>query len=91
MTAPNQFGLADTRGDFQCSFGTGRAKSILVCLPIRGQALPDQAYQGISCRVCGEPVSLTSDTVVNEDGKAVHEQCYVTKITSSTGTQEEAP
>jgi hypothetical protein len=44
----------------------------------------------IPCRICGEPVSLKADAVADEDGKAVHEQCYVTKITSSTGTKEEA-
>jgi hypothetical protein len=29
------------------------------------------------CRICREPVSLKSDTVVDEDGQPVHENCYV--------------
>ena len=29
------------------------------------------------CRICREPVSLQSDTVADEDGKPVHENCYV--------------
>lgn len=30
------------------------------------------------CRICHEPVSLNkSDTVLDEDGKPVHEHCYV--------------
>ena len=33
------------------------------------------------CRICHEPVSLRSDTVVDEDGKPVHENCYVKETT----------
>jgi len=33
------------------------------------------------CRICHEPVSLKSDTVTDENGKAVHEDCYVKEIT----------
>lgn len=32
------------------------------------------------CRICHEPVSLRSDTMVDEDGKPVHEDCYVKEI-----------
>jgi hypothetical protein len=31
----------------------------------------------ILCRICNKPVGLTFDTAVDEDGKAVHELCYV--------------
>jgi|HubBroStandDraft_6_1064221.scaffolds.fasta_scaffold18560_3 hypothetical protein len=34
------------------------------------------------CRICHEPVSLKSDTVTDENGKAVHEDCYVREIIS---------
>jgi hypothetical protein len=34
------------------------------------------------CRICHEPVSLKSDTVTDENGKAVHEDCYVKEIIS---------
>jgi hypothetical protein len=33
------------------------------------------------CRICHEPVSLKSDTVTDENGNAVHEDCYVKEIT----------
>jgi hypothetical protein len=33
------------------------------------------------CRICHEPVSLKLDTVTDENGKAVHEDCYVKEIT----------
>jgi hypothetical protein len=44
----------------------------------------------ILCRICGEPVSLTSDTVADEDGKPVHERCYVTRVLPSDGPQADA-
>jgi hypothetical protein len=34
------------------------------------------------CRICHEPVSLKFDTVTDENGKAVHEDCYVKEIIS---------
>ena len=37
--------------------------------------------QPLLCRICHEPVSLTSDTVVDEDGEPVHESCYVKEMT----------
>jgi hypothetical protein len=44
--------------------------------------------QSIFCRICGEPVSLKADTVADEDGKAVHEECYVKrKITPDAGQE----
>jgi hypothetical protein len=33
------------------------------------------------CRICHEPVSLKSDTVTDENGQSVHEDCYVKEIT----------
>jgi hypothetical protein len=34
------------------------------------------------CRICHESVSLKSDTVMDENGKAVHEDCYVKEMIS---------
>jgi hypothetical protein len=36
----------------------------------------------IHCRICGEPISLTFGTVADEDGKPVHERCYVSRMLS---------
>ena len=36
----------------------------------------------ILCRICGEPVSFKSDTVVDEEGNAVHEPCYAKEVTT---------
>jgi hypothetical protein len=44
----------------------------------------------ILCHICGEPISLTSDTVADEDGKPVHERCYVSRALSSDDQQAEA-
>lgn len=34
----------------------------------------------IKCSICNKPVTLHSDTATDEDGKAVHKQCYATRI-----------
>ena len=33
----------------------------------------------ISCAICGKPIFL-EDASVDENGKPVHEECYLTKI-----------
>jgi hypothetical protein len=37
----------------------------------------------ISCALCSKPVNLGTDLCADENGKAVHEECYVQRITSS--------
>jgi hypothetical protein len=46
--------------------------------------------QPLLCRICHEPVSLKSDTVVDEDGKPVHENCYVKQVTGQDPASEVA-
>jgi hypothetical protein len=46
--------------------------------------------QPLLCRICHEPVSLASDTVVDEDGKPVHESCYVKEMTGQDPAAEVA-
>jgi hypothetical protein len=38
-------------------------------------------FPEIPCTICRKPVNLTVDLWADENGKAVHEQCYVTRIT----------
>jgi formylmethanofuran dehydrogenase subunit E len=52
--------------------------------------MSDKVNPRIFCRICGEPVSLKADTVVDEDGKAVHEECYVKQTTATNAGQQEA-
>jgi hypothetical protein len=34
------------------------------------------------CKICSKPVDLTIDLCADESGKAVHEACYVQRISS---------
>ena len=47
-------------------------------------------FSDIPCKLCSKPVDLSADLSADENGKAVHEECYVKHITSSrnntTGT-----
>jgi len=43
-----------------------------------GHPFPD-----IPCKLCSKPVDLSADLSADENGKAVHEECYVKQITSS--------
>ena len=36
------------------------------------------------CIICSQPVDLQIDLSADENGKAVHEDCYVNRITSSS-------
>ena len=40
-------------------------------------------FPEISCILCDKPVDLSADQHTHENGKAVHEECYVKHITSS--------
>ena len=39
-------------------------------------------FSEISCVLCNSPVDLRVDLCADENGKSVHEECYVEKITS---------
>ena len=36
------------------------------------------------CIICSQPLDLQTDLSADENGKAVHEDCYVKRITSSS-------
>jgi len=50
---------------------------------------PKEAFMGghpfpeISCTICARSVDLTVDLCADENGKTVHEECYVKHIMSS--------
>ena len=56
----------------------------------RRRAMNTEVNPHIICRLCGAPLSLTSGAVADEDGKPVHETCYVTRVVSSDEQQAEA-
>jgi hypothetical protein len=35
-----------------------------------------------TCRICSKPLQLETDTHTDEDGRAVHEECYVKHVTT---------
>jgi hypothetical protein len=37
----------------------------------------------VLCPICNRPIDLTKDRYANEDGKAVHEDCYVQRLMSA--------
>jgi hypothetical protein len=39
------------------------------------------SFPEISCALCSNPVDLKIDLSADENGKAVHEDCYVKRIT----------
>jgi hypothetical protein len=43
----------------------------------------DHPFQETPCKICAEPVVLTVELSADENGKAVHEDCYVKQVTSS--------
>ena len=47
----------------------------------QGGLMDRRSFQ-ISCILCGLPLNLQTDLSADENGKAVHEQCYVNKIRS---------
>jgi len=42
---------------------------------MRGHPVPEML-----CKICDKPVDLTVDLCANENGNAVHEDCYVQRI-----------
>jgi hypothetical protein len=42
-------------------------------------------FPEISCIVCNKPMDLRIDLCADENGRAVHEECYVQRIKSYDG------
>jgi hypothetical protein len=40
-------------------------------------------FPEIPCTVCRKPVDLTIDLSADENGKAVHQECYIKRVMSS--------
>jgi hypothetical protein len=46
--------------------------------------MSSHSFPEIPCILCSQPVDLQTDLCTNENGKAVHEDCYVKGIRSSS-------
>jgi len=40
----------------------------------------DHPFSEVLCTICARPVDLTVDLHADENGRAVHEACYVTRL-----------
>ena len=45
----------------------------------------------VTCRICNKPLKLGTDTVADEDGKAVHETCYTKQMTDALHVRTTPP
>jgi hypothetical protein len=46
--------------------------------------MASRPFPEISCALCSKPVDLLIDLSADENGKAVHEVCYVKRLTSAS-------
>ena len=53
--------------------------------PRKEALMGSRPFPAISCALCSNPVDLLIDLTADENGKAVHEECYVRRLTSSPG------
>jgi len=44
-------------------------------------------HPAISCSVCSKPVDVRFDLCTDEDGQAVHEECYVSRLLAEHANQ----
>jgi hypothetical protein len=44
-------------------------------------------FPEIPCLICSKPVNLQTDLCADENGKAVHADCYIKRITGGHGSQ----
>jgi hypothetical protein len=42
-------------------------------------------FSEISCAVCNNPVALSADLSADENGNAVHTECYLKRISTTVG------
>jgi hypothetical protein len=48
-------------------------------------------FSEIPCKLCSKPVDLTSDLSADENGKAVHSECYVRHIIGTLQSHRAIP
>jgi hypothetical protein len=44
--------------------------------------MKSRAFPEIPCLICSKPVDLSTDLSADENGKAIHTECYVKRITT---------
>ena len=83
LTGKQLVGGSDSEPDLYCS-----ARISLLAYPthdLQKEALMgSRPFREISCALCSKPVDLLIDLSADENGKAVHEECYVKRLTNSS-------
>jgi hypothetical protein len=46
--------------------------------------MADSTDSSFTCHICGKPIRLETDIYTDEEGKAVHQECYARKTTKKT-------
>jgi hypothetical protein len=44
--------------------------------------MKSHSFPEIPCLICSKPVDLTTDLSADENGKAVHTECYIKRTTT---------
>jgi hypothetical protein len=68
---------------FVCTQPHTGVDSMERCFPARGGFMAGRTPQEITCQICNEPIVLERDKYTDEDGKTVHENCYVQRLLSA--------
>jgi hypothetical protein len=50
--------------------------------PIKEALMKSRPFPEIPCLICSSPVDLSADCLHDENGKAVHTECHVKRITT---------
>jgi hypothetical protein len=61
---------------------TALPASIYAGIDFKGGAFEKLPFPEIPCVICSKPVNLSADLSADENGKAVHTECYVKRITA---------
>jgi hypothetical protein len=57
--------------------------TLTLALSLKGAFTSSSSFSETPCVLCSKPVDLRIDLTADENGKAVHEHCYVNHIASS--------
>src|ERR1700691_1369752 len=51
-------------------------------LTLKEALMKSRPFPEVPCLICSKPVDLSADLSADENGKAVHTECYVKRITT---------
>ena len=57
----------------------------MLVLTLKEALMKSRPFPEIPCVICSKPVDLSADLSADENGKAVHTECYVNRIATPQG------